>query len=64
MAQIRKFRDSPEWQEIRRELKEAGMDPNVIAEIGEMEGDSLDLVETTMAFEEAFASKPKRKPKS
>ena len=64
MAQIRKFRDLPEWQEIRKALKEAGMDPNVIAEIGEMEGDSLDLVEMTMAFEEALAAKSKRKSKS
>ena len=41
-----------------------GVDPNVIAEIAEMEGDSLDFVETIMAFEEAFASKTKNKPKS
>jgi acyl carrier protein len=64
MAQIRKFRDLPGWQEIRKALKEAGMDPNLIAEIGGMEGDSLDLVEMTMAFEEALAAKSKRKPKS
>ena len=43
-----------DWQEVRKALKAAGTDPNVIAPIGEAEGDSLDLVELTMAFEEAF----------
>lgn len=36
-------------------MKEAGMDPNGIAEIGEIEGDSLDLVETAITLEEAFS---------
>ena len=48
-----KFRDLTEWQELRKVLKEHGLDPNVIAEIGEVEGDSLDLVETVIAIEEA-----------
>jgi len=54
MSTIRKFRDLPEWQEIRIELKQKGFDPNVIAELGEIEGDSLDFVEMVMALEEAF----------
>ena len=48
-----KFRDLTEWQELRWALKEQGLNPNVIAEIGEVEGDSLDLVETVIALEEA-----------
>jgi len=60
MTQIRKFRDMPEWPEVRKELKEElGLDPNVVAEIGEADGDSLDLVEATIALEGRF--KPKRK---
>ena len=31
-------------------MKETGMDPKVIAEIREPEGDSLDLVELTVAW--------------
>jgi acyl carrier protein len=55
MKQVRKFRDLAEWQ------KEQGFDPNVIAELGELEGDSLDRVETIMVLEEAFESRPKSK---
>jgi hypothetical protein len=33
MRRIQKFRDLPGWPEIRKALKEAGMDPNAIAEI-------------------------------
>jgi hypothetical protein len=51
MGQIQTFRDLAEWQEFRKVLKEMGVDPNVIAEIGEIEGDSLDLVQTTIALE-------------
>ena len=55
MTQIRKFRDMPEWPEVRKELKEElGLDPNVVAEIGEADGDSLDLVEVTIALEGRF----------
>jgi len=59
MKQVRKFRDLPEWQEVRKSLKEQGFDPNVIAELGELEGDSLDLVEMTITLEEAFESRVK-----
>ena len=52
---VRKFRDLPEWQDFRRWLREEfDLDPNLIAEFGEIEGDSLDFVEVTMALEEAF----------
>jgi hypothetical protein len=55
MPIVRKFRDLPEWQEFRRWLREEfDLDPNLIAEFGEIEGDSLDFVEVTMAVEEAF----------
>jgi acyl carrier protein len=62
MPNIRKFRDLPDWQEVRKTLRDdVGLDPNVVAEIGEQEGDSLDLVMTTMALEEAFERKLKKK---
>ena len=61
MSRVHRFRDFPEYQEFRKMLKDAGEDPNVIAEIGETEGDSLDLVETIMAYEEAFDQPRKRK---
>ena len=62
MGQIRKFRDQPDWQEVRKSLKEeVGLDPQLIAEFGETEGDSLDLVEATIAIEEAFGSRLKKK---
>jgi hypothetical protein len=48
MTPVQRFRDLPEWQEFRRRMKNHGVDPNVIAEIGETEGDSLDFVEMTM----------------
>jgi hypothetical protein len=41
MKEIRKFRDMPDWPEMRKSLKEeAGLDPNLIAQIVETEGDS------------------------
>jgi acyl carrier protein len=63
MGEIKKFREFPDWEEIRTNLaEELGLDEEQIAAIGEVEGDSLDLVETSMALEEAFASKhPKRR---
>lgn len=54
MSPVQKFRDLPEWQDFRAGLGEFGLDPNTIAEVGEIEGDSLDFVEMTVAFEEAF----------
>ncbi len=54
MRVIRKLRDTPEWPQIRDQLRKAGMDPNAVATLGESEGDSLDHVEIIMAFEEAF----------
>jgi acyl carrier protein len=54
MGEIRKLRDSPEWPQIRDQLRKAGMDPNTVALLGESEGDSLDHVEIIMALEEAF----------
>ncbi len=63
MGEIKKFRDLPDWEEARKNLaEELGMDEKQIAALGEVEGDSLDLVETTMALEEAFGSTlPKRR---
>jgi acyl carrier protein len=63
MGEIKKFRDFPDWKEVRKNLaEELGMDEEQIAAIGETEGDSLDLVETSMALEEAFGSTlPKRR---
>ncbi len=50
-----KLRDLPEWQEIRKNVEESGMDPNEIAEIGEMDRkNSLDLIDMVMALQEAF----------
>jgi len=60
MKRIQKFRDLEFWQEARKALKEIELDPNAIAEIGESEGDSLDLVMTVMALEEAFEGRPKK----
>lgn len=57
MGRVQKFRDLPEWPEFRNSMRDAGVDPNVVAEIGETEGDSLDLVETTITLDEAFGSK-------
>ena len=54
MRVIRKLRDTPEWPQIRDQLRKVGMDPNAVATLGESEGDSLDHVEIIMAFEEAF----------
>ena len=54
MGTVRKLRDTPEWPQIRDQLRKAGMDPNAVAKLGEAEGDSLDHVELIMAFEEAF----------
>jgi acyl carrier protein len=57
MKEIREFRDTPDWSEVRKALKEdVGRDPNLVAEFGEIEGDSLDMVEAAMAIEEAFGS--------
>jgi acyl carrier protein len=63
MGEIKKFKDLPDWEEVRKNLaKELGMDEGQITAIGEVEGDSLDLVETSMALEEAFDSAlPKRR---
>jgi acyl carrier protein len=62
MREIKKFRDLPDWEEVRKNLaEELGLDEQHIAAIGDVEGDSLDLVETAMALEEAFGSTlPKR----
>jgi acyl carrier protein len=54
MRIIWKLRDTPEWPQIRDQLRKAGMDPDAVAKLGEAEGDSLDHVELIMAFEEAF----------
>jgi acyl carrier protein len=54
MRIIRKLRDTPEWTQIRDQLRKADFDPNAVAKLGEAEGDSLDHVELIMAFEEAF----------
>jgi acyl carrier protein len=65
MKEIREFRDMPGWPEVRKALKEeVGRDPNLVAEFGEIEGDSLDMVEATMAIEEAFGSRLKNKSSS
>jgi acyl carrier protein len=57
MGEIKRFRDLPDWEEVRKNLaEELGMDEEQIAAIGEVEGDSLDLVEASMALEEAFGS--------
>ena len=46
-------------------LKEGvGRDPNLVAEFGEIEGDSLDMVEATMAIEKTFGSHLKKKSSS
>jgi hypothetical protein len=43
MKEIRKFRDMPDWPEVRKALKEeVGRDPKLVAEFGEIGGDSLD----------------------
>ncbi len=54
MRIIRKLRDTPEWPQIRDQLRKTDFDPNGVAKLGEAEGDSLDHVELIMAFEEAF----------
>ena len=65
MKEIRKFRDMPDWPEVRKALKEeVGRDPKLVAEFGEIAGDSLDMVEATMAIEEAFGSRLKNKSSS
>jgi len=63
MGQIRKFKESPHWEDVRKILaEEVGFSGSQIHEIGEREGDSFDLVETSLALEEAFGSKlPKRR---
>jgi acyl carrier protein len=62
-GEIKKFRDLSDWEEVRKNLaEELGMDEEQIAAIGEVEGDSLDLLETSMALEEAFGlTLPKRR---
>jgi len=65
MRQIKRFRDLPDWEEVRKSLaEELGMDEGEIEVIGEVEGDSLDLVETAMALEETFGSWLLKRPKS
>jgi acyl carrier protein len=54
MRQIHRFRDLPDWGEARKSLQELGLDEKAIAAVAEREGDSLDLIETCMALEEAF----------
>jgi acyl carrier protein len=63
MGEIRKFKDLKDWEEVRKTLdEELGLSESQIREIGEQEGDSLDLVETSMVLEEAFGSMlPKRR---
>jgi len=63
MKQTRRFRDLPDWEEARKSLRILGLDEEVIASVGEQEGDSLDLVETCMALEEAFGSSLSKRPK-
>jgi acyl carrier protein len=58
-----KFKDLPDWPEIREALENAGTDPKAIAEIGEREIDSLGQLELVMALEEAVESK-RKPPKS
>jgi acyl carrier protein len=54
MRIIRKLSDTPEWPQIRDQLRKAGFDPNAVAKLGEAEADSLDHIELIMAFGEAF----------
>ena len=54
MKGIRKLRRDGRWPQIRDQLRKAGVDPDAVAEFGELEGDSLDLVEALMAIEEAY----------
>ena len=65
MAEIKRFRDLPDWEEVRKNLAEKlGVDQEQIAAIGEVEGDSLDLVEASMALEETFGSTLSKRCKS
>ena len=65
MRQISKFKDSPSWPEVRESLaQEARLDEEAIALVGEQEGDSLDLVEICIAFEESFSSRVPKRSKS
>ena len=64
MRQIHKFRDLPDWEEARKSLQELGLDERAIADVGEQEGDSLDLVETCMVLEETFGSSLSKRHKS
>jgi hypothetical protein len=64
MKQMRRFRDLPDWEEAKKSLLEVGLDEEVIVSVGEQEGDSLDLVDTCMALEEAFGSSLSKRPKS
>jgi acyl carrier protein len=65
MKQIKKSRDLRDWEEIKKNLaEELGMDEEQIAAVADVEGDSLDLVETPMALEEAFGSRLLKRPKS
>jgi acyl carrier protein len=54
-----RFCDFPEWETIRRSLKEQLRLPEwELERIGDMTvGDSLDLVETVMGLEECFKIK-------
>lgn len=63
MGEIRKFKNLKDWEEVRKILdEELGLSESQIREIGEQEGDSLDLVEASMVLEEAFGSVlPKRR---
>jgi acyl carrier protein len=65
MKQIRKFRDLRDWEEIRMNLaEELAMDEEQMEAMGGVEDDSLDLVETSMALEEALGSRLLKRSKS
>lgn len=53
-----RLNSQPEWEFLRQALLEkTGLTEAQLAEIGEIEGDSLDLVEIVMAFEEKYQTK-------
>jgi len=54
----------PDWEEARKNLKELDLDEKAIAAVGEQEGDSLGLVETCMALEEALGLSLSKRRKS
>jgi acyl carrier protein len=65
MKQVKEFRDSRDWEKIGMNLAEQpGTDEEQAATIADLEGESLDLVETSMALEAAFGSRLLKRPKS